>query len=140
MFNNKKTAHNKKECQKIYSYANRIKERKEAKMAKKRKQTKQNQKILTSIIITIIIILIGYYLYYTYSNIEITPQNYETQRTLSTGNEQNVEKAEEKSRTIADTLEKTMESVVGISKLKDNGNSIFSSNRSNNIRKRIYIK
>jgi serine protease Do len=97
-------------------------------MAKKRKQTKQNQKILTSIIITIIIILIGYYLYYTYSNIEITPQNYETQRTLSTGNEQNVEKAEEKSRTIADTLEKTMESVVGISKLKDNGNSIFSSN------------
>ncbi len=97
-------------------------------MAKKRKQKKQNKKILTSIIITIIIILIGYYLYYTYSNIEITPQNYETQRTLSTGNEQTVEKAEEKSRTIADTLEKTMESVVGISKLKDNGNSIFSSN------------
>lgn len=65
-------------------------------MAKKRKQTKQNKKILTSIIITIIIILIGYYLYYTYSNIEVTPQNYETQRTLSTGNEQTVEKAEEK--------------------------------------------
>ena len=97
-------------------------------MPKKRRQKNKIKKILSSIILIIIIILIGYYLYYTYSNIEITPQNYETQRTLSTGNEQTVEKAEEKSRTIADTLEKTMESVVGISKLKDNGNSIFSSN------------
>lgn len=65
-------------------------------MPKKRRQKNKIKKILSSIILIIIIILIGYYLYYTYSNIEVTPQNYETQRTLSTGNEQTVEKAEEK--------------------------------------------
>lgn len=44
----------------------------------------------------------------------------------STVIEQTVEKEEEKSKNVADILEKTMESVVGISKLKDNGSSIFS--------------
>ncbi len=46
----------------------------------------------------------------------------------STVNEQTVENVEEKSKNVADILEKTMESVVGISKLKDNGSSIFSTN------------
>ena len=102
-------------------------------MPTKRKQKKKTKKIITNTILIGITILIGYYLYYTYTNIEITPQNYETQRTLSTSNEQTVEKVEEKSKTIADTLEKTMESIVGISKLKDNGNTIFSSRTENTL-------
>ena len=39
-----------------------------------------------------------------------------------------MENVEQKSQTIANTLEQTMESVVGISKLKDAGSSIFSTN------------
>ena len=48
------------------------------------------------------------------------------QRHGSTENAQNVEKAEENSKNIADTIEEITESVVGISKLKNTGNSIFS--------------
>lgn len=95
-------------------------------MAKRRKR-KAKETILT-IILTTILTLLGVYLYNIYAKIEITPQNYETQRTLSTGNEQTVENVEEKSTNVANILEKTMESVVGISKLKDTGNSIFSTN------------
>ena len=80
------------------------------------------------LLILAILIIIGYYLYYTYTKIEVNPQSYETQRIQSTVNEQTVENVEEKSKNVADILEKTMESVVGISKLKDNGSSIFSTN------------
>ncbi len=55
-------------------------------------------------------------------------QNYETQRTISTVNEQTVDNVIENSKTVSDILEETMESVVGISKLKNSGSSIFSSN------------
>lgn len=96
-------------------------------MAKEQKE-KQYQKIISRIIILAILIIIGYYLYYTYTKIEVNPQSYETQRIQSTVNEQTVENVEEKSKNVADILEKTMESVVGISKLKDNGSSIFSTN------------
>ena len=72
--------------------------------------------------------MISIYLYYTYKNIEIYDTNYETQRTISTVNEQTVENAIENSKTVSDILEETMKSVVGISKLKNNGSSIFSNN------------
>lgn len=95
-------------------------------MAKRKKN--KNKKIISRIILLVIAIIIGYYLYNTYTKIEINPQTYETQRTQSTVKEQTVENVEEKSKNVADILEKTMESVVGISKLKDNGSSIFSTN------------
>ena len=95
-------------------------------MAKRTKKKNKSKKIISRIIILAISIIIGYYLYYTYTKIEVNPQSYETQRIQSTVNEQTVENVEEKSKNVADILEKTMESVVGISKLKDNGSSIFS--------------
>lgn len=98
-------------------------------MAKRTKKKNKSKKIISRIIILAIsIIIIGYYLYYTYTKIEVNPQSYEAQRIQSTVNEQTVENVEEKSKNVADILEKTMESVVGISKLKDNGSSIFSTN------------
>lgn len=97
-------------------------------MAKRTKKKNNTKKIISRIIILAILIIIGYYLYYTYTKIEVNPQSYETQRMQSTVNEQTVENVEEKSKNVADILEKTMESVVGISKLKDNGSSIFSTN------------
>ena len=47
---------------------------------------------------------------------------------LSTIQEQTVEEVQENSTKIADVIEKTTQSVVGISKLKNVGNSIFSNN------------
>lgn len=66
------------------------------------------------------------FLYVTYNNIEITPENYQAQKVQSTAEAQTVEKVQEKSKTVADTIEEMTQSVVGISKLKNAGNSILS--------------
>ena len=95
-------------------------------MPKRYKKKNKIKKVLLTITILSIVILISIYLYYTYKNIEIYDSNYETQKTISTVNEQTVENAIENSKTVSDILEETMESVVGISKLKNNGSSIFS--------------
>ena len=95
---------------------------------KKNKKIKKKKLKKTINISIILIILLGLliYLYMTYQNIDISQSNYTVERTQSTTNEQTVEKVEENSKKVADTLEETMESVVGISKLKNTGNSIFS--------------
>ena len=70
--------------------------------------------------------IFGFYVYFTYQKIEINNENYTATRTLSTQKEQSVEEVEENSTKVADILEKTTKSVVGISKLKNTGNSILS--------------
>ena len=94
----------------------------------KRKKKNKAKKIIKSTLIIVITFIIIIFLYNTYANIEINQADYKTERTISTANEQTVENVEQKSQTIANTLEQTMESVVGISKLKDAGSSIFSTN------------
>ena len=97
-------------------------------MKRKRLKKPNAKKRITAIAIaTIILWILAFYIYTTYTNIEIQPQNYETQKLQSTQSEQTVEKEEQKSQTIADMLEQTTKSVVGISKLKTTGNSILSS-------------
>ena len=91
---------------------------------KKRKNTKK--KITIIAIITGILWLLSIYIYTTYSKIEIKSENYEATKTQSTESAQTVEKVEEKSQTIADIIEETTKSVVGISKLKNAGKSILS--------------
>ena len=66
------------------------------------------------------------YLYHTYNNIEINQANYEAEKTLSTKTEQTVEETQTESKKVADILEETTRKVVGISKLKNAGNSILS--------------
>lgn len=96
--------------------------------SKRVKKTNKIKRHIAIITICIIIAITLIYLYYTYQKIEINNQNYETQKVQSTINEQTVENTIENNKTVADVLENTMESVVGISKLKNNGNSIFSDN------------
>lgn len=98
--------------------------------AKRIKRKSNLRKVLLTSITLIIVFSALVYLYDTYKKIDINNLNYETQKvqTQSTIIEQNVEKIEENSKNIADILENTMQSVVGISKLKDNGKSIFSNN------------
>ena len=66
-------------------------------------------------------------------NIEIDNNSYIATKAQSTIGEQTVENVQEKSKTIADVLEETTEKVVGISKLKNAGNSILSKNSENEL-------
>ena len=95
---------------------------------KRRKYQKKNylKRVIIGFIIAVIIWILAIYLYITYQNIEIN-NNYQTKKLQSTESKQTVENVKENSTKIADTLEKVQESVVGISKLKNVGGSIFSS-------------
>lgn len=95
-------------------------------LRKNNKKKSTGKKILFTMIILLIIWILGFYVYVTYNNIEIYDSNYTAQKTQSTIEEQTVEKVEEESKTVADVIEETVESVVGISKLKNTGSSIFS--------------
>lgn len=98
-----------------------------------RKKKNGKKKIIITTITLILLWLLGFYLYVTYKNIEIYDSNYTTQKTQSTIEEQTVEKAEEKNKKVADIIEETIESVVGISKLKNAGTSIFSDSTENQL-------
>lgn len=94
----------------------------------KRRKMSNLKKVTITFIILLFFWILGFYIYFTYKNIEIKEPNYETSKTLSTIQEQTVEEVQENSTKIADVIEKTTQSVVGISKLKNVGNSIFSNN------------
>ena len=91
------------------------------------KKRKKGKKIVIIAILLMILWAFGIYLYVTYQNIEINT-NYETTRLQSTNMVQNVEKAQQESKSVADMIENVAQSVVGISKLKNTGSSIFSNN------------
>ena len=65
-------------------------------------------------------------MYTTYNNIEIDNRGYEATKIQSTVEAQTVEKQEENSKNVADIIEETTKKVVGISKLRNTGSSIFS--------------
>lgn len=91
------------------------------------KKKKSNLKKITITTISLLFLwILVFYLYVTYTKIEVTPSNYETEKVVSTKEEQTVEKQEENSKKVADVIEEVTESVVGVSKLKNTGNSIFS--------------
>ena len=79
------------------------------------------------LIITVLLMLlwiITVFMFITYKNININT-NYETTKIQSTNIEQNVDKVEQKSKNIEDIVEKVTQSVVGVSKLKNPGKTIF---------------
>lgn len=92
----------------------------------KRKRGKQNKplkRVLSTMAFCLFFIVAGFYLYTMYINIEVepnAPSSYAASRTSQT-----VKEIQEESKQIADVIEETSTAVVGISKLKDNGNSIF---------------
>ena len=99
--------------------------------AKRLKRKSIVSKAITMCIIVIVLAAISIYLIQTYRKIDINESNYQTERTLSTTNEQTVESVAQNSKTVSDTLEETIKCVVGISKLKNNGSSIFSTGNEN---------
>lgn len=93
---------------------------------RRRKQKNTLTKILIITIVTVSIGILSFFLYITYQNIEINSQDYTVTKTQSTVNAQIVENVEEDSKNVADIIEDTTRKVVGISKLKNAGSSIFS--------------
>lgn len=93
---------------------------------RRRKQKNTLTKILIITIVTVSIGILSFFLYITYQNIEINSQDYTAAKTQSTVNAQIVENVEEDSKNVADIIEDTTRKVVGISKLKNAGSSIFS--------------
>lgn len=94
-------------------------------MKRKKKENNKNRILIIGIMAIALWIFI-FYLYTTYKNIEISPSNYEATKTISTTDGQTVDIVEEESKNVADVIEETTRKVVGISKLKNAGNSILS--------------
>lgn len=87
---------------------------------------KKNNKIIVIALLLIIAWVTAFLSLNTYSRAEINQSNYKTTRLESTDYSENVEKVKEKSQSLADVIENVTKSVVGISKLKNTGNSILS--------------
>ena len=99
-----------------------------------KKRKKKNIKIGYFVFI-IFFSIVFVFLFSTYINIDVSKINNEINNEInseqSTVLGENVDNQEEKNKDFPDILENLMKSVVGISKLKENGNSIFlSSNES----------
>ncbi len=99
----------------------------------KKRKNRNRGKVLFTTFILLFLWIFGIYVYNLYSNIEINESNYETEFMLSTKSEQTVEEVEEESKKIADVLEDTVSKVVGISKLKETGSSIFGTSSENEL-------
>lgn len=100
--------------------------KKEVYAVKKRQNISKEKKIAIIATVAMIVWVILFYMYITYNKIEIKTSKYETSKIQSTIKDETVETVEENSKNVADIIEKTTESVVGISKLKNAGTSILS--------------
>ena len=109
-------------CFKFYSIVNT---KIEVNILKKSKSS-VGKKAWRIFIICTILWVAGVFVFNTYQKIEINESSYVATKVKSTTYEQTVEKVEEKSKKIADVLEETTQKVVGISKLKEPGNTILS--------------
>lgn len=93
----------------------------------KRRKNPLLKRVIINTVGTMIIIVCLFYLYVMYTEIEIEQprtnakqSNYDTTRASQT-----IEEMQKQSTTIADVIESVSNCVVGISKLQENGNSIF---------------
>jgi len=93
---------------------------------KRKVRNKNLKKALITFIVLLIIWILGFYMYITYKNIEIDENKYTATKLQSTTNEQTEENIQERSKKVVDIIEETTQKVVGISKLKNAGNSILS--------------
>ncbi len=91
------------------------------KIDKKRKRKGNLLKMLVVLFVFIILIL----LYYIYNNIDISKtSNIQTNMTVEKMS-QTIEEAEEENKTISELINQANECVVGISKVKEAGDTIF---------------
>ena len=92
----------------------------------KKRKSSVGKKAWRIFIVLAILWVAGIFMYNTYQKIEINESSYVATKVKSTAYEQTVEMQEENSKKIADVIEETTQKVVGISKLKEPGNTILS--------------
>ena len=91
-----------------------------------RKKTGRFKRTIIAIILMIIASVLSIFIYSMYVNTDVYSKNENTNNYSSTRLSQNI--AEEKEQDITSILENTIKCVVGISKIKNTGNSIFLNN------------
>ena len=84
---------------------------------------KKIQLFLKHMILAMLFCTFGIWIYQTYMQIEVIPEDEKNKNVQRTS--QTVKEVEEKDEKIEDILEKINQSIVGISKIKNNGSSIF---------------
>ena len=91
---------------------------------KKREENKKIIKLFVGVFIAILLLMLGLVLYQRYQEIEIAEENqnsnYTAEKTKKT-----IEEVKEESKEVADMIEEVTSSVVGISKIKNAGSTIF---------------
>jgi len=92
---------------------------------KKKKRVNDNLKtVVRTMTVLFFITIMGFYLFNLYINIDISnPENRTTY--TATKISQTLEEVKQENKTVTEMIEKVSGAVVGISKLKENGNSIF---------------
>ena len=88
-----------------------------------KKEKRKIKETIKTIVILILLLTVALLLYYMYIDIDIT--NYSSTEYQTTKTQQTISNNEEKNKEITNVIEEVTESVVGISKLQDNGSSIF---------------
>lgn len=100
---------------------------------RRRRKISNKKKVSITFLVLVVVWISVFFMYNTYENIEINNNSYVATKVESTTGEQTVENVQEKSKNVADILEETTEKVVGISKLKNAGSSIFSESSENEL-------
>lgn len=93
----------------------------------------KTKKIFLRLIIITFLVLIFWWLYGIYAKIEVSDNIQENSKYTAEKTDLTVKEAEEKSKTISDTIEEANRAVVGISKIKNMGTSIFTNGSSSNL-------
>ena len=96
----------------------------------KRKKLKRE---LTKVLIVLLVFLILILSYILYQKIQVTESNLSQQNITAERTMQTIDEVKEKNKTVTEMIADINNTVVGISKVKNNGNSIFSDENINNL-------
>lgn len=100
----------------------------------KKEKTRRIKTYVTNVIICILIVIIIALSYVLYTGIDVnTGENLSKQPVTASRLSQTIEQEKEEEKTITKVIEQVNESIVGISKLKEAGNTIFTQNGSSQV-------
>ena len=88
---------------------------------------------LTKVLIVLLVFLILILSYILYQKIQVTESNLSQQNITAERTMQTIDEVKEKNKTVTEMIADINNTVVGISKVKNNGNSIFSDENINNL-------
>ena len=99
----------------------------------KQDKKKERKKKLERAVIILLILLIAILSYILYEKTQITESNLSNQNTTVQRTSQSLEEVKEQSKTVTEMISEVNNTVVGISKVKNSGSSIFSDENITNL-------